>query len=119
MGSTPESFVAVPLFSSHAQCLGLIGAIYRQPQSDVRLTGSILEAFAARASAELERKQCDQALRESEERYRAFITASPDAMWRIEFEEPIELKAPEDEQIDSMYRYGYVAECNEATGTMF
>src|SRR5215469_2024164 len=114
-----ESFVAVPLFSSHAQCLGLIGAIYRQPQSDVRLTGSILEAFAARASAELERKQCDQALRESEERYRAFITASPDAMWRIEFEEPIDLKASEDEQIDSVYAHGYLAECNDAAGILF
>jgi PAS domain S-box-containing protein len=114
-----ESFVAVPLFSSHAQCLGLIGAIYRQPQSDMRLTESILEAFAARASAELERKQSDQALLESEERHRAFIAASPNAMWRIEFEEPIDLNAPEDEQIESMYRYGYLAECNEATGTMF
>jgi PAS domain S-box-containing protein len=40
-------------------------------------------------------------------------------MWRIEFEEPIDLKKPEDEQIDSMYEHGYLAECNEATAVMF
>ena len=114
-----EGFVAVPLFSSQAQCMGLIAVIYGKPDNEIRLTESILEGFAARASAELERKQFEDDLRESEERYRAFITASPDAMWRIEFAVPIDLKAPEDAQIDSVYEHGYLAECNDATGIMF
>ena len=114
-----EGFVAVPLFNSQAQCMGLIAVIYCQPDSEIRLTDSILEGFAARASAELERKQFEDDLRESEERYRAFITASPDAMWRLEFAVPIDLKAPEDQQIDSVYEHGYLAECNDATGIIF
>src|SRR5215831_7431270 len=103
---------ARPVSGSHRRDL-------RQPQSDLRLTESILQAFAARASAELERKQSDQALRESEERHRAFLPPVQTRCGGIEFEEPIDLKAPEDEQIDSMYRHGYLAECNEATGTKF
>ncbi len=63
--------------------------------------------------AELERKRANDALRESEERYRAFIAASQDAMWRIESDQPISLDLSEDEQIDTIFRYGRLAECNE------
>lgn len=35
-------------------------------------------------------------------------------MWRIEFEKPIPLSLPEEQQIERIYRDGYLAECNEA-----
>jgi two-component system cell cycle sensor histidine kinase/response regulator CckA len=35
-------------------------------------------------------------------------------MWRIEFEKPIPVVLDEEEQFDRIYRYGYMAECNEA-----
>ena len=75
---------------------------------------SVLGAFAARAAAELERKRAEDALRESEQRYRAFISQSTDAMWRIELAMPVPLSAPEEEQIERIYRDGYLAECNDA-----
>ena len=70
--------------------------------------------FAARVSAELRRKQEDDTLRESDQRHRAFIASNPDAMWRIEFDFPISIDLSEEEQIERIYRYGYVAECNDA-----
>jgi signal transduction histidine kinase len=70
--------------------------------------------FAPRASAELNRKREQDSLQESEQRYRAFVELNTDAFWRVEFEEPIETALPEEEQLERIYRTGYVAECNDA-----
>lgn len=109
-----EGYVGVRLCGSAGQVLGLLAVASTQPLGDLALVRSVLETFAPRTAAELERKRADDALRESEERHRAFIALNPDAMWRIEFELPIPLNLPEDEQIESIYHYGYVAECNDA-----
>ncbi len=60
-----------------------------------------------------ERKRSDVALRKSEERYRAFVEQSSEAIWRFELETPIQVDCPEDEQINLFYRYAYLAECND------
>ena len=109
-----ESYVGIRLCDSAGQVLGLIAVAGKQPLRSVPLVKSVLEAFTPRAAAELERKRADDALRESEERYRAFISGNSDAMWRIEFERPVPLDLPEDEQIEWIYRYGYLAEGNDA-----
>ena len=56
---------------------------------------------------------------ESKERYRAFIEHSSEAIWRFEFEQPIPVTLSEDEQIEMLYRFGYLAECNDATAKMY
>jgi two-component system cell cycle sensor histidine kinase/response regulator CckA len=109
-----EGFVGVRLSDSAGQVIGLLAVVTSKPLRDVPLAKSVLETFAPRAAAELERKRADDALRESEQRYRAFISSSTDAMWRIEFDRPISLRSSEDEQIESIYRFGYLAECNDA-----
>jgi PAS domain S-box-containing protein len=114
-----QACVGVPLMDSTQQPIGLIAAVYGRPLDNLHFAKSILEIFSPRAAAELERKQTDEALRESEQRHRAFIAQSPDAMWRIEFEVPIATALPAEQQIDKMYQYGYVAECNDATARMF
>ena len=75
---------------------------------------AILESFAPRSVSELERKQQEEQLRRSEERYRAFIELNANGMWRIEFEQPISTALPEQEQLARIYQEGYVAECNDA-----
>jgi PAS domain S-box-containing protein len=61
----------------------------------------------------------EQALRESQERYRAFIEQSSEGIWRFELEEPIPVDLPVDEQIDLAYRHGVLAECNRVMAQMY
>lgn len=65
-----------------------------------------------------DRKQADQALRTSEERYRSFVVNSSEGIWRMDVEQPIDVRLPFDEQISLFYKYGYLAECNDAMARM-
>ncbi|MEW6209190.1 MAG: PAS domain S-box protein [Acidobacteriota bacterium] len=66
-----------------------------------------------------ERKRAEEKLRRSEERYRAFVEQSSEAIWCFEFEKPLSARLSEQEQIDHAYRYGYLAECNDAMARMY
>jgi len=76
---------------------------------------SILSVF----SDNTERKRAEEALRASEDRYRAFIANSLEGIWRYELEEPCPLEITEDEQIEWFSRYAYLAECNDAMARMY
>jgi len=114
-----EAFAGKALFDSHGRCMGAIIAQWSHPLSNPSGSMTVLEAFAPRAAAELERRQDEERHIESEQRYRVFIASSPDAMWRIEFDEPIPINLPEDEQIERALRQGYIAECNDAAVRMY
>jgi PAS domain S-box-containing protein len=62
------SYMGSPLFNSAGQLIGSLCIIDNKPLEDERRAKSILEIFAARAAAEIERKRAEDALRESEER---------------------------------------------------
>jgi two-component system cell cycle sensor histidine kinase/response regulator CckA len=65
------------------------------------------------------RKQTEQALRASEERYRAFIEQTAEGVWRIELEDPMPVSLTEDEQIEYFYAHAVLAECNDAMARMY
>ncbi len=113
-----EAYAGVRLSDSAGQPIGLLAIVSSRPLPDIQLVQSVLEAFASRTAAELDRKRINDIRQQNEERYQAFISTNPDAMWRIEFEEPVPLNLPEDEQFDRIYRFGYLAECNEALAKM-
>ncbi|HEY0160355.1 MAG TPA: ATP-binding protein [Thermoanaerobaculia bacterium] len=65
------------------------------------------------------REAAQRALRESDERYRAFMTNSTEGIWRFELEEPFAIDLPLEQQIDLCYEHGYLAECNDAMARMY
>ena len=65
------------------------------------------------------RDAAEQALRASEDRYRAFVGQSTEGIWRFENEPPIPTQLPVDEQITLLYRHGRLAECNDAMARMY
>jgi PAS domain S-box-containing protein len=54
-----------------------------------------------------------------EERYRAFVEQSSEGIWCFEFDPPVPLDAPVDEQIEHAYRHGVLLECNDAMARMY
>lgn len=65
-----------------------------------------------------ERKRMDDALKESEARYRDFIAQSSEGIWRCEGDTPMDVSLPEDDQIEYILQNAYLAECNNAYARM-
>jgi PAS domain S-box-containing protein len=66
-----------------------------------------------------EQHRAETALRDSDERYRAFIEQSSEGIWRFELEEPIPIHLPTEEKIRLAYKHGYLAECNDAMARQY
>ena len=60
-----------------------------------------------------------EAVKRSEERYRAFIRHSTEGIWRFELDPPIDTDLPVDEQIRLAYDRGYLAECNDTMARQY
>ena len=114
-----EAYVGVRLSDSVGQPVGLLAVVSRTQLTNIQLVRSVLETFAPRASSEIERKRAEDIHKENEERYHAFVSTNPDAMWRIEFEQPVPLSLSEEEQLEQIYLSGYLAECNDASARLY
>lgn len=61
-----------------------------------------------------ERDEAIRGAKSSDERYRAFIANSTEAIFRTELAEPMPISLPPDDQVAWVRKHGYVAECNAA-----
>jgi len=61
-----------------------------------------------------EREYAIDMARASDERYRAFVANSSEAIFRTELAEPMPITLPPDDQVAWVRKHGYVAECNTA-----
>ena len=79
-----ESYVGTSLWSSGHTPIGLIAVIGRKPLKDPALAEAVLELVAMRAAGEMERKRAEEALKESEFKYRSLIESSSDAIFCVD-----------------------------------
>ncbi|WBY02528.1 PAS domain S-box protein [Ramlibacter tataouinensis] len=86
-----------PRWGPHGEFLGFVGSV-----TDIH-----------------DRRTAEDALRDSEERYRAFVANSSEGIWRMEFQPPVDTRLPVDEQVEAFLRSGRFAECNEAFVRMY
>ena len=66
-----------------------------------------------------QRKLADADLKESEERYRRFISQVSEGVYRFESDQPMDLSLSVENQIDYIYDHMLVAECNNAFVNMY
>ncbi len=64
------------------------------------------------------RRKAEHALRRSEERYRAFIEQSVEAIWRIDLGEPVPMSLPPEGLVEHILAHGRLVECNAALASM-
>ena len=69
---------------------------------------------AATALINAEYRRVQRSIQQSEERYRKFVNNSSEGIWRVEFEQPIPLHLPVEEQVRLFMERGVLAECNKA-----
>ena len=72
-----ESFIGVPLIDSKDKPLGLIAALDSEPMDDTQQMQEILQIFAARAAAEIERLYAEQQLRNAQQKLRLHVQQTP------------------------------------------
>ncbi|MBE9139790.1 PAS domain-containing protein [Nodosilinea sp. LEGE 07088] len=83
----------------------LLQAEQERSQELERLNGELQKAIAR--------------LTESEERYRTLFEISSEGIYRFEFDQPISLTLPENEQIRLVLRHAYHAEGNQTLAAMY
>lgn len=49
----------------------------------------------------------------------SFIEVTTEATWRFHHEQPLDITLPEDEQVEHLYLYSVLAECNDAFARMY
>jgi PAS domain S-box-containing protein len=86
--------------------------VFIDPETGKRMTRGLLIDIT-------DRKRADEARRDSEERYRVFVSQSAEGIYRTEHDPPVPAHLPVEQQIALSLKSGYIAECNDAMAKMY
>jgi PAS domain S-box-containing protein len=79
-----QSYAGAPLRDREGNTMGVLAVMHTHALGNADLVKSLLQVFSERASAELERKRAEEALRSSEQRFSTIFQSSPVAMFLTE-----------------------------------
>ena len=111
----PAAFLAGGI-SLTALLMALLHTAQRRTLTVQRLVG---ERTAELHATQRALHEDNQRRRKAEERYRAFVEQSTEAIWRFELSEPIPTDLPEEEQVELYYGRAFLAEANDAFAQMY
>ncbi|RPJ27370.1 MAG: PAS domain S-box protein [Chloroflexi bacterium] len=66
-----------------------------------------------------DQKNAQLALQASEQKYRNFVERSMEGIWFLAFDQPIPTSLPAEEQVELIYKRGYISECNDTLAHMY
>ncbi len=72
-----DGYAGARLSDSQGRAIGIMVAVYTRPLTNAKFAEMILQLFSTRTAAEIERKRDEEALRQSEERFRVALKNSP------------------------------------------
>ncbi len=79
-----EGYIGAPLFDKSGKALGIMVVLSCIPIINPKITENLFNIFEGRVSAEIERRQAEEALRESEETALALLNATTDSVLLID-----------------------------------
>ncbi len=77
------SYMGITLRGQAGKVIGVLLVLSPEPIANPHVAKSIVQLFAARAASELQRKKSEEALRDSEQRYRAIVENAYDLIIEI------------------------------------
>lgn len=83
-----KSYLGTPVRSSGGSVRGLLAVVHDGPIPDVNVAQYLLEIFAYRVGAELERMDAEREVRDHDLRFRQLAEASQDAIWIVDHPAP-------------------------------
>lgn len=104
--------LVVPVFEGN-KVVAILGVGNKAEDYDGRDV-QMVSALADLAWDILSRSQAVRAMKESEDKYRAFIRHTTEGIYRLEVEPPLDISLPLEAQVDAIYDHAYVAESNDA-----
>jgi diguanylate cyclase (GGDEF)-like protein/PAS domain S-box-containing protein len=119
LGTPSVDWFGVPLKTKN-KVLGVVAV--QSYSEDIRFgeeERNILIFVSTQVALAIERKQTEEALVLSQNRYRDFVQRIAEGVWRAGLVDPLPTNLSIEEQVAHFYQHAYIAECNDAMAIMY